>query len=96
MMMEDPDEALSGASPLCSGRRAREAPGRGAPATKKRGDQDSAAKSCEQQLFLKNENESLHKLIQELNEQALGILYSSVQQNTNSDSTSSPNEYLVI
>ena len=37
--------------------------------------------NSEQQDFLKSEAESMHKLIKELNEQAMDILYSQTQQN---------------
>ena len=35
-----------------------------------------AIQNQEQKSFVKSESESMHKLIRELNEQALGILYS--------------------
>ena len=48
--------------------------------------------------FIKQESESMHKLIKDLNEQAMSILYSQNQQNVCKDpnSQSSQPEYLVI
>jgi len=48
----------------------------------------------EQPAIFKSESESMHKLIKELNEQALGYLYESQMQNISSES--GQNEYLVI
>jgi hypothetical protein len=50
--------------------------------------------SQEQRSFVKSESESMHKLIRELNDQALGILYSQNQNYISSDSQ--VNEYIVI
>lgn len=49
----------------------------------------------QQKQFYKSESESMHKLIKELNEQAMAILYTNSQQNQSNESGGMC-EYLVI